>query len=461
MSKMHRSFDLNVDEETLENFRGRLRGTLIRPGDDRYDDARIIWNAMIDKRPALIARCAGVSDVIDSVNFARSNQVPVAIRGGGHNIAGNALCEGGLVIDLSGMKSIRVDARKRTARAEPGLTWAEFDHETQAFGLATTGGVVGSTGVAGLTLGGGVGWLHAVYGLTADNLLSADVVLADGSFVTASPGENEDLFWALRGGGGNFGVVTSFEYRLHPLTQVLAGPVFHPAGRAFDVLRFYRDFTATLPDELSVYAGFLTDPEGNRLIGMVSCYVGPAEEGERLLRPLREFGPPVADLIGPMPYRALQSMFDPAFPPGIQNYWKSGFVRDLSDEALKTIAEHAVNVPSPSSMVMIENYHGAYSRVGQAETPYSNRDAHYNLLILASWGEQAETDRNVAWARGLYEAMQPYFGGEAFPNLMGQDEQADRVKDAYGVNYARLAEIKKRYDPTNFFRLNLNIAPAQ
>jgi hypothetical protein len=449
-----------MSPETLLDFKAGLRGQLIQPGDDGYDEARGIWNGMIDKRPALIARCAGVSDVIASVNFARSNGMQISIRGGGHNIAGNSLCDGGLVIDLSQMKSIRVDPRTRTARAEPGLTWGEFDHETQVFGLATTGGVVGSTGIAGLTLGGGVGWLHSRFGLTADNLLSADVVLADGSLVTASAQENEDLFWALRGGGGNFGVVTSFEYRLHPVSQVLAGPVFHPAARAVDVLRFYRDFTATLPDELAVYSGFLTDPEGNKLIGVVVCYSGSFEEGERLVKPLREFGPPAADMIGVMPYRSLQSMFDAAFPDGKLNYWKSGFIKDLSDEALKTIAEHAALAPSPASMVMVENYHGAYSRVGKSETAYSHRDAHYDLLILAGWDDPADSDKNIEWARSFYNAVRPYLSDKAFPNLMGQDEIAGQSGEAYGINYGRLSELKKKYDPANFFRLNLNIKPA-
>jgi FAD/FMN-containing dehydrogenase len=455
---MQRISNLNIEEETLNNFRASLRGELILPNDERYDAARIIWNAMIDKYPAMIVRCAGVSDVIASVKFARANDVPIAVRGGGHNIAGSALCDDGIVIDLSGMKSVRVNPVTQTAQAEPGLTWAEFDHETQAFGLATTGGVVGSTGIAGLTLGGGVGWLHAKYGLTADNLISADVVLADGSFARASATENEDLFWGLRGGGGNFGIVTSFEYQLHPLTQVLAGPVFHPAERAPEVLRFYREFTASLPDELSVYTGFLTDPEGNRLIGMVVNYVGDIEEGERLIRPLREFGPPVADMIAPIPYTALQAMFDAAFPPAMQNYWKSGFMKDLSDEALDTIVKFAVAPPSPLSMVMIENYHGAYSRVPAGDTPYSNRDAHYNLLILGCWGDPAQSDTNKEWARSLYKAIEPHLSTKAFPNLMGQEEMADRAKDAYGANFERLVELKKKYDPTNFFRTNINIS---
>lgn len=458
MSEQRQS-SVSIDAETLQQFRSRLRGQLIVPDDAQYDAARRIWNAMVDKRPALIARCAGVSDVIASVDFARTHGIQVSIRGGGHQIAGHAIAEGGLVIDLSGMKSIRVDPVRQTARAEPGLTWAEFDHETQAFGLATTGGVVGSTGVAGLTLGGGVGWLHSRFGLTADNLLSADVVLADGRFVTAGPGENEDLFWALRGGGGNFGVVTSFEYRLHPIKEVLAGPVFHPAERAVDVLGFFRDFTADLPDELAVYSGFLTDPAGNRLIGMVVCYTGPAEEGERLIRPLREFGPPVADLIGRIPYTALQSMFDDAFPPEKQNYWKSGFLGDLSDEAFRIIAAFASAPPSPTSLVMLENYHGAYTRAGKSDTAYCHRDASYNLLILSNWSDAAESGSNIEWARSFYQAMQPYFAAQVFPNLLGQEEIGERARDAYGANYSRLAEIKQKYDPENFFRLNINIEP--
>jgi hypothetical protein len=460
MSGTDKLASLGIGEDSLQHFRNGLRGQCILPGDDGYDGARRVWNAMVEKRPALIARCAGVSDVITAVEFALAHDLRVAVRGGGHNVAGNALCDGGLVIDLSPMKSVRIEPGARRARAEPGVVWGEFDRETQKFGLATTGGVVSTTGIAGLTLGGGVGWLHAMYGLSADNLLSADVVLSDGRLLTASADENEDLFWALRGGGGNFGIVTSFEYRLHPLDGVLAGPVFHPADRAFDVLRFYRDFTARLPDELSVYAGFLTDPEGNRLIGLVSCYVGPAEEGERLVRPVREFGPPVADMVGPMPYMTLQTMFDGAFPPGRQNYWKSGFLADMSDEALRVVVDYAAAMPSPTSMVMIENYHGAYSRVGPSETPYNNRDAHYDLLILASWSDPAESDKNIGWARSFYEAMRSHLTDKAFPNLMGQDEMADRERLAYGANSARLAEVKRKYDPADFFRLNLNIKPS-
>lgn len=449
-----------ISDEAIQELRNKVRGQVLMPGNEDYEAARVIWNAMVNKQPSVILRCSGSDDVITGVEFARTHELQTAIRGGGHNIAGNALSDGGLVLDLSSMKSVVVDAAVRTARAEPGVIWGEFDRETQKFSLATTGGVVSTTGVAGLTLGGGVGWLHALHGLAADNLLSADVVLADGRLVTASAAENEDLFWALRGGGGNFGIVTSFEFRLHQLDGVLAGPVFHPIERAFDVLRFYRDFTAELPDELSVYAGFLTDPDGNKLVGLVSCYVGATEEGERLLKPLREFGPPVADLIAPIPYNTLQTMFDGAFAYGRQNYWKSGFLADMSDEALRIIVDHAAEMPSPTSMVMIENYHGAYSRVPQDATPYINRDGHYDLLILSSWTDPAEADKNISWTRSFYEAVQPHLSEKAFPNLMGQDEMADRARLAYGSNYERLASIKAKYDPTNFFHLNMNIRPA-
>lgn len=460
MSESRRTISNTIDEEKLRTFQN-VRGRVIQPNDDGYDQARSIWNGMVDKQPALVVQCTGAADIMSSVEFARTNSLAVSVRSGGHNVAGNAIADNGMVIDLSRMKGIRVDPLNRVARAEPGLLWSEFDRETQAFGLATTGGVVGSTGIGGFTLGGGVGWLHAKYGLTADNLLSADLILADGSFVTVNSTENEDLFWAIRGGGGNFGVVSSLEYRLHPLKQVLAGPVFHPADRALDVLRFYRDYTADLPDELSVYAGLLTDPEGNKLIGVVVCYIGDPEEGERLIKPLRDFGSPVADQIGLIPYTALQSMFDPMFPPGRQNYWKSGFLADLGDEALKEIVSHTVKAPSPHTLVMLENYHGAYSRIGPNETAYNHRNSHYDLLILSSWADPAENETNMQWTRAFYAAMQPFLAGTAFPNLMGQDEIAERAREAYGTNYSRLAEIKKRYDPTNFFRLNLNIKPAE
>jgi hypothetical protein len=460
MSSADKSVASNIGEQALQDFKNALQGQTILPSDAAYDGARQIWNGMVDKHPAVIARCANTSDVVASVEFARTNNLALAVRGGGHNIAGNALCDGGVVVDFSLMKSVSVDPHARRAYVEPGAVWREFDQETQNFGLATPGGVVSSTGIAGLTLGGGVGWLHAMYGLAADNLLSAELVLADGRVVKASRDNNNDLFWALRGGGGNFGIATSFDYQLHPLKKVLAGPVFHPKDRAFDVLRYYRDFISSLPDELSVYAGFLTGPDGNRLVGLVPCYIGSPQEGEKLIKPLREFGSPAADMVGVIPYTTLQTMFDDAFPSGRLNYWKSGFLADLSDEALRTIVSFAADPPSPTTMVMLENYHGAYSRVGATDTPYSNRDAHYDLLILSSWTNVEDSAKNMAWTRSFYDALRPHLLDKAFPNLMGQDEMANRQKQAYGPNFTRLAEIKKKYDPTNFFRLNMNIRPA-
>lgn len=337
-----------LNEATVQEFKATLRGELLRPGADGYDAARKVWNAMVDNHPAIIARCAGAADVIHCVRFAREYDLLVSVRGGGHNVAGKAVCEGGLMIDLSTMKSVRVDPIARTARAEPGVLWGEFDRETQAFGLATTGGQVSTTGIAGLTLGGGEGWLASKYGYAVDNLLSADVVTADGQLTTASPTRNEDLFWALRGAGHNFGVVTSFEYRLHPVRQVLGGMVLHPFERAKDVLRFYREFMASVPDELTTAAGVLTAPDGNLVAAVAACYAGALDEGERVLAALRRFGPPVGDTIGPIPYTAMQTVFDAAFPPGRLNYWKSSLMSQLSDEVIEVIVEHAGRIPSPS-----------------------------------------------------------------------------------------------------------------
>ncbi|MGF1471313.1 MAG: FAD-binding oxidoreductase [Rubrobacteraceae bacterium] len=449
-----------LGESAVERFASGLGGELIRPGDEAYDGVREIWNAMIDRRPALVARCAGVSDVISAVNFAREHDLLVSVRGGGHNVAGSAVCDDGLMIDLSPMKGIRVDLAAMTARAAPGVVWSEFDRETQAFGLATTGGLVGSTGIAGYTLGGGYGWLQGKHGLACDNLISADLVTADGRLLRADEDENPDLFWALRGGGGNFGVVTSFEYRLHRLDQVLAGPVFHPAERAPEVLRFYREFTADAPDKLTVEAGFLTDPDGNRLVAIVVCYAGDISEGERVIEPVRKFGPPVADMIGPKPYTTFQAMFDEALPPGRHNYWKSSLLREPGDEALDVIAEYGSTMASPYSMVFLQHFHGAYSRVGVHETAYRHREPSYNLLVFASWTEPAESDRHIRWARDLYGALQPHLAGKAFPNFLGQDEDAAGIQSAYGENYDRLVRVKTKYDPTNFFRMNQNIKPG-
>jgi FAD/FMN-containing dehydrogenase len=446
-----------------ETFDAGLRGQLLRPGDDGYDDARTIYNAMIDNRPAFIARCAGVADVIQSVNFARECGLVLSVRGSGHNVSGNAICDGGLMIDLSPMKSVRVNPERRTACAEPGVTWGEFDHETQAFGLATTGGVITTTGVAGLTLGGGIGWLMGNHGLACDNLLSVDVVTADGRLITASTSENQDLFWGLRGGGGNFGIATSFEFQLHPVGQMLGGLVIHPLDHAVELIGFYEEFTQTSPDELGSMAVFVTSPEGERVVAIAVCYNGPVEEGERVLKPLREFGTPLADVISPMSYAQVQGMLDEGFPPGLQNYWKSNFLKGLDDTAIEMIVDHVRNAPSPASAVAIEQLGGAVNRVGTDDTAFNHRNARYNLLIVGMWPDPAAKDENVKWVRDLWDAMEPYSSGGVYVNYLGQeaDEGTERIIAAYGPEkYERLVALKNKYDPTNLFRLNQNIKPT-
>ena len=455
--------DATLDETVIEEFSAGMRGDLLRSGDDGYDEARTCFNVMIDKRPALIARCAGVADVIHAVNFARTNDLLTSVRGGGHNVSGNAICDGGLMIDLSPMKSVRVDPERSIARAEPGVTWGEFDHETQAFGLATTGGVVTTTGVAGLTLGGGIGWLMGNHGLACDNLLSVDVVTADGRLLTASASENQDLFWGLHGGGGNFGIATSFEFQLHPVGPMLGGLVIHPLDQAVELIGFYEEFTQTSPDELGSMAVFVTSPEGQRVVAIAVCYNGSIEEGERVLRPLREFGTPLADVIGPMAYAQVQGMLDEGFPPGLQNYWKSNFLKGLDDKAIEIIVDHVRNAPSPNSAVAIEQFCGAVSRVGMDDTAFNHRNARYNLLIVGMWPDPAAKDENVKWVRDLWDAMEPYSSGGVYVNYLGQeaDEGAERVKAAYGPEkYERLVALKNKYDPTNLFRLNQNIKPT-
>jgi FAD/FMN-containing dehydrogenase len=455
--------EMALDGTALEQFSTALDGKLLRSSDKGYDEARTLWNAMIDKRPALIVRCASVADVIHAVNFARANSLLISVRGGGHNVSGNAVCDGGLMIDLSGMKSVLVDAGHRTARAEPGVTWGEFDSETQAFGLATTGGVVTTTGIAGLTLGGGVGWLMGTYGLACDNLLSVDIVTADGRLLTASASKNPDLFWGVRGGGGNFGVVTSFKFHLHPVGRLLAGMVIHSLRQAAEVIGFYGEFTRTSPDALGSMAAFVTSPEGERLLAIVVCYNGAVEEGERVLSPVRKFGSPLADTIAPMSYTEAQSLLDKGFPPGMRNYWKSNFLKGLDDKAVSIIVECLSKAPSPYSAVAIEQFAGAVRRVGMNEMAFNHRNARYNLLICGMWSEPMEDVQNVKWVRNFWDAMGPYSSGAVYVNYLGQpkDEGPKRVKDAYGSEkYQRLVELKKKYDPTNLFRLNQNIDPS-
>ena len=450
----------SVDADAVQAFRGQLRGSLLLPGADGYDAARTVWNAMIDRRPALIVRCAGAGDVRVAVSFARDQRLPLSIKGGGHNVAGLAVCDGGVMIDLSQMKGIAVDTGAASAQAEPGLLWEEFDAATQAAGLATVGGVVGTTGIAGLTLGGGQGWLTGKYGLSLDNLVSVDVVTSGGDLVRASAEENLDLFWAMRGAGANFGVATSFTYRLHPVTTVLGGMVIHPLDRARDVLRFYRDFAASLPDELTTYAALLTGPDGSPVVALVPCYVGPIAEGEHLLAPLRGFGRPVVDTIGPIPYQTMQGLLGPAFPHGRMNYWKSGLTARINDAAIDALVEFAGRAPSPNTAIAIGECHGAYARIGQTETAYGHRDLQFDIVALSSWTNPAENERNIVWTRSLYAALEPELGSGIYVNDLGNDDGTERVRRAYGENYERLAALKRRFDPDNVFRMNQNIPPA-
>jgi FAD/FMN-containing dehydrogenase len=458
-----------VTDDQLQQLAAGVRGPLLRPGDDGFDAARRVWNGMIDRSPALIIRCAGVADVLSAVRFARARGLPLAVRGGGHNVAGKGVCEGGIQIDVSPMKGIRVDPAARTARAQAGLTWGEFNHETHAFGLAVTGGHVSTTGISGLTLGGGIGWLMRKYGLTSDNLLSADLVTADGRFVTASASENADLFWGLRGGGGNFGIVTSFEYRLHPAETVLAGIVFYRADRAREVLRFYREFAEKSPDELTTLAVFLTGPpapflpeelHGAPLIAVMGCYTGDLNEGERVLQPLRRFGPPAVDVYQAMPYPVLNTMLDPAYPPGLQYYWKTGYLDAISDAAIDTLIAHAGSVPSPLTTVAVMQLGGAVSRVGEEETPSSLRRRQYAVNIMSAWPNPADSDQNIQWTREFSAAIEPFATGGAFVSFLGEEGQ-DGVRAAYGPStYERLVRLKNKYDPTNMFQMNQNIPPS-
>jgi FAD/FMN-containing dehydrogenase len=449
-----------VDAVRIGELRSGFRGEIILPGDANYDAARRIWNASIDKHPGLIARCAGVPDVIRAVKFARLNDLLVAVRGGGHNVAGRALCDDGLVIDLSAMRSASVDSQQRTARVAGGATLADVDRETQRYGLAIPVGVISRTGIGGLTLGGGVGWLVRKYGLTCDNVQAFEVVTAEGELLTATAESNPDLFWALRGGGGNFGIVTSFLFRAHHVSSVVGGLLIYPRDAALAVMRNYRAFMRSAPDDLTAYAGLLTTPDGTPAVGVLACYCGHLAEGERVLKPLRAFGSPIVDAIQPMTYIAMQTLLEDGFPEGTCNYWKSTFVKNLSDAALEVVIEHANRMESPMSSVVVEMYGGAAGRVGQSDTPVAHRQTPFNIGIVAQWTDPAETERHVAWARALAQALQPYSTGATHLNFMG-DESADTIRAAFGGNYARLAQLKAKYDPTNFFSLNQNIAPAR
>lgn len=450
-----------LEETAVKRLKASLRGELLCSSDHGYDSARKVWNGMIDKRPALIARCAGTADVIQCVLFAREHDLLVSVRGGGHNYAGKSVCDNGLMIDLSPMKGMRVDPVWRTAWAQPGLKLGEFDRETQAFGLATTLGINTDTGIAGLTLGGGYGWLAGKYGLSCDNLLSVDVVAADGRLVTASASENEGLFWGVRGAGANLGIVTSFEYRLHPLGPVLGGMVLYPINKGKETLHFFDQFSSACPDELSLAALLLTAPDGNPAVAIAACYCGPLDQGEKILQPLRTFSPPVADLIAPRPYVEMQTLFDEAWPPGRLYYHKGHMIRNLTEAAIETLIAYGRAMPTPLCSIYFQHLHGAASRVSGGDMAFPHRYDHYNLGIHPATVNPADSEKMTHWARECWQAMQPFVERAVYVNLLEDalEEGEHRVREAYGPNYERLAKLKNKYDPTNFFRLNQNIRP--
>ena len=457
-----------LSDAAVEDFEAGLRGPLLRPGDDGYDAARAVWNAMIDRRPVLIARCTGTADVLQAVRFARQHDLLVSVQGGGHNVAGSAVCDGGLMIDLSLMRGIRVDPEARTAWVQGGATWGDLDHETQAFGLATPGGVISTTGVGGLTLGGGMGWLSRLHGLSADNLRAAEVVTAAGERVRTSATEHPDLLWGLRGGGGNFGVVTAFEFALHEVgPTVLAGPTVYRLGDAPAVLRHYRDFAHEAPRESCVWVVLLTAPplpflpeelHGTKILSVFQVYAGPVERGEEVLRPLRTFGRPVADAVGPMPYAAVQRIFDAQYEKGARNYWKSHTFTTLPDEALDLLVAYAETYPTPQSDMVIHQVGGAISDVAPEATAYPHRDATFIVTPGARWQDPADDERCIAWMRSWFDDLAPFATGGSYVNFIS--DRTGREQAAYSSNYERLAALKARYDPSNFFRMNQNVQPA-
>ena len=448
-------------EQHLESLRQSFRGELIQPGHAGYDVARRVWNGNIDRRPALIARCTGVADVQSAVNLARVHGLRVSVRGGGHSAPGYGTNDGGFVIDMSPMKGIRVDPQSRTVRAEGGVLWRELDRETQVFGLATTGGTVSNTGIAGLTLGGGLGWLMGKHGLTIDNVISVDVVTADGMFRQANATDNPDLFWALRGGGGNFGVVTSFEYRLHPVTEVLGGLLLYPLDQAPAVLRFYREFCGSLPDEAEAYSALLTAPQGMPVVALMLGYNGPIKKGEEVLGPARRFGKPIADMVGPMPYTARQTMLDANNAEhGLHRYWRSAFTEQISDDLIDALVEGAATFSSPLSALIFFHMHGAATRPLPTDTAFAARRPQWDFDAIGQWTDAASSDQHIAWLRALWTRLQPHLLGRAYINHLAADDRPETVRASFGENYARLRQVKATYDPTNLFRINANISPA-
>jgi FAD/FMN-containing dehydrogenase len=457
-----------MPQDVAVQLKGQLRGEVIEPSDARYDEARKVYNAMISRKPRLIARCADTADVITAVKFARQHDLKVAIRGGGHNAGGLGICDDGLVIDLSPIKYVHVDQAAKTVRAGGGCTWGDVDHATHAFGLAVPSGIISTTGVGGLTLGGGLGHLTRKCGLTIDNLLAADVVLSDGRFVVASADQNRDLFWAIRGGGGNFGVVTSFLFRAHPVHTVCAGPMFWEMEHAAELMKWYREFIVQAPDEMNGFFAFHTIPPAppfpeaihfRKMCGIVWCYVGEQEQANRVLAPLRRLRPPAFEFFLPMPFPMLQSMFDGLYVPGLQWYWKADFVKELSDAAIALHVKHGAELPTLHSTMHLYPVSGAAHRVGPKDTPWGYRDAEWSQVIVGVDPDPANKDRITAWARNYWEALHPYGAGGAYVNFMMEGEGEERIRATYRGNYERLAGIKAKYDPENFFRVNQNIQP--
>jgi FAD/FMN-containing dehydrogenase len=446
--------------EVPDDLAASFSGELLASGAPGYDSARRVHNGLIDKRPTLIARCSNTADVRDAVNLGRDAGVEMSVRGGGHNVAGLAASDGGLMIDLAPMRGIHVDPARRRVRAQGGVTWNEYNRAANVHGLATTGGVISTTGIAGLTLGGGLGWLMGKYGMAIDNLESAEVVTADGRVVVASEADDADLFWAIRGGGGNFGVVTSFEYEAHPVDTILGGIAVHPLAAADEVLDFYRQFTKSLPDELTAFAGFVHAPDGSgtKIVALPVCHCGDLKQAESDVRPLREFGPPALDLIAPMPYPVINTLLDAGFPAGALNYWKSAFFTELSDAAVRTMVEAFEAAPSIMSGMVVEHFHGEVTRIDPTATAFPHRQPGYNLALIGEWLDPSETEANVRWVRETFAALEPYMAPTVYVNYLGSDEP-DRTRSAYGPNYDRLVDLKRRYDPENRFRLNQNIDP--
>jgi hypothetical protein len=448
-----------IDRGIVQQLRDKVRGPIFCPGDNDFDTVRRVFNLEIDKFPAIIVQCLTIEDVIRALDFAHAHQLLTSVRGSGHNIAGNAVCDGGIVIDLSHMKKIEVIAKDQVVHAEPGVIWGEFDRETQKYGLATPGGTVSSTGIAGLTLGGGFGWLLGKYGLTCDNLLAANIVTADGRFLHTNAEENADLFWGLRGGGGNFGIVTSFTYRAHPVDQVLGGTIVYPLQKGREVLQFFRSFTQSAPVELTASTTLLVASDGTPVVTIDLCYAGSVSAGEKVLKPLLKFGTPLKNHIRLQSYGQFQTMYDSSFVSGQRGYWKSGFLTTLSDEAIDVILTWFKNVASARTVILLDHLHGAMHRVGQNETAFSHREAKYSLLIASIWSRREEADSNRSWTRGFFHDMESFFKNKVYVNCLGEEGET-RVIEAYGADkYEQLALLKQKYDPENFFRMNQNIKP--